>query len=234
MKYSRVLLKLSGESLAGKQGYGIGPDMIKFYAEEIKKICDEKIQVTIVLGGGNIFRGLNNAIPGFNRVQGDYMGMLATVINSLALQETLVQYGISSIVLSGLEIQPLCQRFSAKRAIEAMNEGQVVIAAGGTGNPFFTTDTAAVLRAVEIGADLVIKGTRVDGVYSADPEKNPDAVKYDQLTFDEALSKKLNIVDLTAYTLCIENKLPLAVYNAHKPDFLFKLLNGDSVGTIVF
>lgn len=234
MKYKRILLKLSGESLASKNSNGIGADMLSFYAQEIKSIVDAKVEICIVLGGGNIFRGLGNDIPGFNRVQGDYMGMLATVINSLALQEMLSHYSIPSIVLSGLEIQPLCDRFSARRAKNAMSEGKVVIAAGGSGNPFFTTDTAAVLRAVEIEADLVIKGTRVDGVYTADPEKHPEATKFDTISFDEALTKKLNIVDLTAYTMCIENKLPLAVYNAHKSQFLYRLLKGENVGTIVF
>ena len=191
MKYNRVLLKLSGESLMGKQSYGIAPEMLEQYAKDIKEAVDHGVEVAIVIGGGNIFRGLSGASKGMDRVQGDYMGMLATLINSMALQAELEKQGMKTELLGGLAIEPICKEMSRRRAIEAMQEGRVVIIGGGTGNPFFTTDTASTLRAIEIKADVILKGTRVDGVYTADPEKDPTATKYDRLTFQEALGKKL-------------------------------------------
>ena len=199
MKYNRVLLKLSGESLMGKQSYGIAPEMLEQYAKDIKQAVDHGVEVAIVIGGGNIFRGLSGASKGMDRVQGDYMGMLATLINSMALQAELEKQGMKTELLGGLAIEPICKEMSRRRAIEAMQEGRVVIIGGGTGNPFFTTDTASTLRAIEIKADVILKGTRVDGVYTADPEKDPTAKKYDTLTFADALGKKLKIMDLTAF-----------------------------------
>ena len=201
MKYNRVLLKLSGESLMGKQSYGIAPEMLEQYAKDIKEAVDHGVEVAIVIGGGNIFRGLSGASKGMDRVQGDYMGMLATLINSMALQAELEKQGMKTELLGGLAIEPICKEMSRRRAIEAMQEGRVVVIGGGTGNPFFTTDTASTLRAIEIKADVILKGTRVDGVYTADPEKDPTATKYDRLTFQEALGKKLKIMDLTAFAL---------------------------------
>ena len=202
MKYNRILLKLSGESLMGEQSYGISPVMLEQYAADIKQVVDQKVEVAIVIGGGNIFRGLSGASKGMDRVQGDYMGMLATLINSMALQAELEKQGLKTELLGGLAIEPICKEMSRRRAIEAMQEGRVVIIGGGTGNPFFTTDTASTLRAIEIKADVILKGTRVDGVYTADPEKDPSATKYQTLTFQEALGKKLKIMDLTAFALC--------------------------------
>ena len=209
MKYNRILLKLSGESLMGTQSYGISPDMLAQYVRDIKEVVEKGVQVSIVIGGGNIFRGLSGAAKGMDRVQGDYMGMLATLINSMALQAELEKQGIKTELLSGLAIEPICKEMSRRRAIEAMEEGKVVVIGGGSGNPFFTTDTASALRAVEIKADVILKGTRVDGVYTADPEKDPNATKYTTLSFQEALAKKLKIMDLTAFALCEENNLPI-------------------------
>jgi len=233
MKYKRILLKLSGESLAGTSGQGFDTEMLALYAGEIKKAIELGTQVAVVLGGGNIFRGLKGNNIGTDRVQGDYMGMLATVINSLALQSALESVGLKSKVLSGLAVDPVAERVSGPKAISKLVKGEVVIIAGGTGNPFFTTDTAAALRAVEIHADVLLKGTRVDGVYSADPEKDPTATKYDKLTFDEAYSKGLNIMDLTAFTLCRENKMPVIVFDVHKAGNLRKILDGDHCGTLI-
>ncbi len=202
MKYKRILLKLSGESLAGNTGQGFDTAMLALYAGEIKKAVEMGTQVAVVLGGGNIFRGLKGNNIGTDRVQGDYMGMLATVINSLALQSALQSVGVKSKVLSGMAVEPVAEKASGPKAISKLEKGEVVILAGGTGNPFFTTDTAAALRAVEIHADLLLKGTRVDGVYTADPEKDPTATKFNTLTFNEAYSKGLNIMDMTAFTLC--------------------------------
>ena len=190
MKYNRILLKLSGESLMGGQSYGISPEMLEQYVKDIKTVVEKKVQVSIVIGGGNIFRGLSGAAKGMDRVQGDYMGMLATLINSIALQAELEKQGVKTELLSGLAIEPICKEMSRRRAIEAMEEGKVVIIGGGSGNPFFTTDTASALRAVEIKADVILKGTRVDGVYTADPEKDPTATKYTTLSYQEALTKK--------------------------------------------
>jgi len=233
MKYKRILLKLSGESLAGKEKLGIDAIQLNEYAKDIQEIVDNGVQLAIVIGGGNIFRGLKGAGEGFDRVQGDYMGMLATVINSMAIQSALENLQIPAIVLSGIEIDPLCKKMSSRRAIENLNKGRVVIIAGGTGNPYFTTDSAAALRAIEIKADVILKGTRVDGVYTADPEKDKTATKYDMLTFDEAYKKQLNIMDLTAFTLCKENKMPIIVFNMNEKGNLGKIANGDKIGTLV-
>lgn len=233
MKYSRILLKLSGESLMGEQSYGISPEMLSLYAEEIKAVVEKKVQVSVVIGGGNIFRGLSGAAKGMDRVQGDYMGMLATLINSMALQAELEKQGVKTELLSGLAIEPICREMSRSRAIEAMESGKVVIIGGGSGNPFFTTDTASALRAVEIKADVILKGTRVDGVYTADPEKDPTAVKYTTLSFQEALAKKLKIMDLTAFALCEENNLPIYVFDMNKRGNLQKVVEGENIGTEV-
>ena len=233
MKLKRILLKLSGESLQGDQQDGFDPERLMDYAKEIKAVVDEKIQVAIVIGGGNIFRGLHGTTGGTDRVQGDYMGMLATVINSLALQDAFTRLEIRSKVLSGLAIDPVCERMSSAKAIGFLDKGFVVIIAGGTGNPYFTTDTASALRALEIKADAILKGTRVDGVYSADPEKDPNAVKYDFLSFDEAYDKGLKIMDLTAFTLCRENHLPIIVFNMNLKGNLVKIIKGEKIGTIV-
>lgn len=233
MKYKRILLKLSGESLMGGQQYGISEQMLTMYCEEIKKVHQKGVQIAIVIGGGNIYRGLSGSAKGMDRVQGDYMGMLATMINSLALQGELERQGVSTKLLGGLTIEPFCESFSRKKAIENLQANKVVIIGGGTGNPFFTTDTASTLRAIEIKADVILKGTRVDGVYTADPEKYPEATKYEKLSFDEALSKKLKVMDLTAFALCQENNLPIYVFDMNKEGNLQKVVEGESIGTLV-
>ncbi len=233
MIYKRILLKLSGEALMGKKHYGIDPDTLTTYCTEITQVVEKGIQTAIVIGGGNIFRGLQGAAEGFDRVQGDYMGMLATVINSMALQAELEKQGLKVKLLSGLFIDRIAESVSGRKAIEYLEKGYVVIIAGGTGNPFFTTDSASALRAVEIHADVLLKGTRVDGVYTADPEKDPTAVKYDTLSFDEAYEKNLKIMDMTAFTLCKENKLPILVFDMNTPGNLRKVVNGEKIGTLV-
>lgn len=233
MKYNRVLLKLSGEALMGEQQYGIDPKRLNTYAAEIKEVVEKGVQVAIVIGGGNIFRGMQGAAQGMDRVQGDYMGMLATVINSMAIQGALEGMDVSTSLLGGLAIDPIAESMSRKRAQDYMDEGKVVIISGGTGNPFFTTDTASALRAVEIEADIILKGTRVDGVYTADPEKDANAVKYETLTFAEAYDNKLSIMDLTAFTLCQENNLPIYVFDMNKAGNLLKVIAGENIGTIV-
>jgi uridylate kinase len=233
MKYKRILLKLSGESLMGEQEYGISPEMLSQYASEIKQAKELGTEIAVVIGGGNIFRGLQGAAKGMDRVQGDYMGMLATVINSMALQSELEQQGVATELLSGLAIEPICKETSRRRMISSLKEGKVVIIAGGTGNPYFTTDTASTLRAIEMQADVILKGTRVDGVYTADPEKDPSATKYSTLTYDEALSKKLKIMDLTAFALCQENKMPIYVFDMNTIGNLQKVVKGEHIGTIV-
>ncbi|MDP2722381.1 MAG: UMP kinase [Bacteroidales bacterium] len=233
MKYKRILLKLSGEALMGEQQYGIDPITLAAYCTEIKRVAEMKVQVAIVIGGGNIFRGMQGAAKGFDRVQGDYMGMMATVINSLALQGELENQGVKVKLLSGLHVQPVTELMSGKKAIQYLTEGNVVIISGGTGNPFFTTDTASALRAVEIKADILLKGTRVDGVYTADPEKDPTATKYETITFDEAYEKNLKVMDLTAFTLCKENNLPILVFDMNKDLNLMKVVSGENIGTIV-
>jgi uridylate kinase len=233
MKYKRILLKLSGESLAGNSGQGFDTAMLALYANEIAKAVESGTQVAVVLGGGNIFRGLKGNNIGTDRVQGDYMGMLATVINSLALQSALQSIAVKAKVFSGLAVDPIAERVSGPKAISSLEDGKVVIIAGGTGNPFFTTDTAAALRAIEIHADVLLKGTRVDGVYTADPEKDPSATKFSELTFDETYRKGLNIMDMTAFTLCSENQMPVIVFDVHKEGNLQKILNGNNCGTLI-
>jgi len=233
MKYKRILLKISGESLGGASQRGIDAEMLRYFAREIKTVSDNGVQVAVVIGGGNIFRGLQGASKGFDRIQGDYMGMLATIINSMALQGELEATNTKSVVLSGLSIDPVCEKMSSRKAIQYLEAGQVVIVSGGTGNPFFTTDSGGALRAVEIKADALLKGTRVDGVYNKDPEKYPDAVKYETLTFDEAYEKGLSIMDLTAFTLCKENNMPIVVFNMNTKGNLQKIVAGEPIGTTV-
>ena len=232
-RFKRILLKLSGESLMGEQRYGIDEKRLAEYAEQIKEVHDLGVQIGIVIGGGNIFRGLSGAAKGMDRVQGDYMGMMATLINSMALQAELEKQGLKTELLSGLAIEPICKEMSRRRAIEAMQQGRVVIIGGGTGNPFFTTDTASTLRAIEIMADVILKGTRVDGVYTADPEKDPTATKYQTLTYSEALEKKLKIMDLTAFALAEDNNLPIYVFDMNRPGNLLKVVSGEEIGTLV-
>jgi len=231
--YNRVLLKLSGEALMGDQSYGINPDTLSSYCEDIKVAVDAKVQIAIVIGGGNIFRGMQGVAKGMDRVQGDYMGMLATVINSMALQAELEKQGLKVKLLSGLYIDPIAETASGRKAKQYLEEGYVVIIGGGTGNPFFTTDSASALRAIEIGADVLLKGTRVDGVYTADPEKYPDAKKYDTISFDEAYSKNLKIMDMTAFTLCKENNMPIVVFDMNTKGNLLKIVGQSDIGTIV-
>ena len=233
MKYKRILLKLSGEALMGVKNYGIDPETLTTYCEQIKEVSENGVEVAIVIGGGNIFRGLQGAAQGFDRVQGDYMGMLATVINSMALQAELEKQGVATKLLSGLNIDPIAESTSGRKITDNLKEGKVVIISGGTGNPFFTTDSASALRGVECHADVLLKGTRVDGVYTADPEKDPKAVKYDNLTFDEAYEKQLKIMDMTAFTLCRENNLPILVFDMNIKGNLFKVVQGEKIGTVV-
>ena len=233
MKYKRVLLKLSGEALMGNQQYGIDPQRLDDYAEEIAAAVKAGAQIAIVIGGGNIFRGLQGASKGMDRIQGDYMGMLATVINSMAIQSTLQTKGVKAALLSGLYIDRIADSMSSAKAIKLLEEGYVVVIGGGTGNPFFTTDTGSALRAVEVKADIILKGTRVDGIYTADPEKDPTATKYESITYDEAYSKNLKVMDLTAFTMCKENNMPMLVFDMNTKGNLTKVLNGEKIGTIV-
>lgn len=233
MKYRRILLKLSGESLMGDDNYGIDYKMVRHFASEIKSAVGQGVQVGVVIGGGNIFRGVQGAGKGFDRRQGDQMGMLATVINAMALQAVLEELQVPATVLSAVEIESVAEKTSWRKAVRLLGDGQVVILGGGTGNPFFTTDSGAALRAVEMKADLLLKGTRVDGVYTADPEKDPSAKKYSDLSFDEAYSKQLKIMDMTAFTLCKENNMPVYVYDANRPGNLLKVLNGEPIGTLL-
>ena len=233
MEYKRILLKLSGEALMGERQYGIDPKRLAEYAEEIKEIVDMGIEVAIVIGGGNIFRGLAGAAGGMDRVQADHMGMLATVINGLALQSALEQAGLATRLQSAIEMNKIAEPFIKRRAMRHLEKGRVVIFGAGTGNPYFTTDTGAALRAIEIKADAILKGTRVDGIYTADPEKDSSAVKYETITYDEVMSKDLKVMDLTAFALSKENKLPIVVFNMNKTGNLKDLLNGKKVGTIV-
>ncbi len=232
-KYRRILLKLSGESLMGEQNYGIDPIKLADYASEIEEIVKMGVQVAIVMGGGNIFRGLQGVSKGLDRVQGDYMGMLATIINCMALQAELEKNGIGTVLLGGLEVRPIVMPMSRLQAIAYLEAGKVVIISGGTGNPYFTTDTASALRGIEVKADILLKGTRVDGVYTADPEKSPNAVKYSRLTFQEAYSKGLKILDLTAFSLCMENNLPIYVFNMDVKGNLIRLIKGEHIGTLI-
>ncbi len=233
MKYKRILLKLSGEALMGAKQFGIDNDRLKQYAEEIKLLVEAKVEVAIVIGGGNIFRGVQAAEGGMERTQGDYMGMLATVINSMALQSALESCGVDTRLQSAIELKQIAEPFIRRRAVRHLEKGRVVIFGGGTGNPFFTTDSAASLRAIEIDADVILKGTRVDGIYTADPEKDPSATRYDRISFSEVYEKGLNVMDMTAITLCNENKLPIVVFNMNKSGNLMRLMEGEDVGTLV-
>ncbi len=233
MKYNRILLKLSGEALMGDRQYGIDPKRLAEYADEIKKITNKGVQVAIVIGGGNIFRGVSGASKGMDRVQGDHMGMLATVINGLALQSALEDAEIPTRLQSAIKINEVAEPFIRRRALRHLEKGRVVIFGGGTGNPYFTTDSAAVLRAIEINADVILKGTRVDGIYTADPEKDSQATKFDFITFDDVLSKGLKVMDTTAFTLSQENELPIIVFDMNKEGNLLKVVSGESIGTKV-
>ncbi|MBD3617593.1 MAG: UMP kinase [Gracilimonas sp.] len=233
-KYNRVLLKLSGESLLGEQGHGIDADILSEYAKEIQSIQEAGVQVSVVIGGGNIFRGVKGATQGMDRVQGDYMGMLATMINSMALQDALEQIGVQTRLMSAIRMEAIAEPYIRRRAVRHLEKGRVVIFGAGTGNPYFTTDTAGSLRAIEIEADVILKGTRVDGIFDSDPEKNGDAEKFDVITGDEVLKRRLSVMDLTAFTLCRENKTPIIVFNMNKKGNLKKIVvDGEDVGTTV-
>ncbi|MEG0916509.1 MAG: UMP kinase [Myroides sp.] len=234
MKYKRILLKLSGEALMGDNQYGIDPNRLAEYAQEIKKIVNLGVEVAIVIGGGNIFRGVAGASKGMDRVQGDYMGMLATVINGMALQGALEDAGMLTRLQTALKIEAIAEPYIKRRAVRHLEKGRIVIFGAGTGNPYFTTDTAAVLRGIEVGADVILKGTRVDGVYTADPEKDPTATKYENISFADVLEKGLNVMDTTAFTLSQENNLPIVVFDMNKESNLLKVCQGDNIGTTVY
>jgi len=233
MKYQRILLKLSGEALMADQSYGIDPKRLASYAKEIKDIFDMGIEIAIVIGGGNIFRGVSGASVGMDRVQADYMGMLATVINGLALQSALENCGVPTRLQTALKIEAIAEPYIKRKATRHLEKGRVVIFGSGTGNPFFTTDSAAVLRAIEIDADVILKGTRVDGIYTADPEKNKEAIKFESLSFDEVLKRGLKVMDTTAFTLSHENKLPIIVFDINVPGNLSEIIQGKNIGTRV-
>ncbi len=232
-KFSRVLLKLSGESLMGDRHYGIDPKMLELYANEIKAVTNIGVQVAVVIGGGNIYRGMNEAETGIERAQGDYMGMLATVINGMALQAALDKAGVSTRLQSAIKMEQVAEPYIRRRAIRHLEKGRVVIFGAGTGNPYFTTDTAGSLRAIEINADVILKGTRVDGIYTADPEKDPSATRYETLSFDQVIKQNLKVMDMTAFTLCQENKLPIIVFDVNRAGNLLSVVTGKHVGTLV-
>lgn len=233
LKYKRILLKLSGESLMGDKGQGIDPKMLDYFAAEVKKILDRGVQVGIVIGGGNIYRGLNAAEQGIDRVAGDQMGMLATVINAIALQNAFENNGMYTRLMTAIEMQAIAEPYIRRRAMRHLEKGRIVIFGAGTGHPYFSTDTAAALRAVEIEADAVVKGTRVNGIYNSDPEKDKDAVRYEKITYKDVLTKGLRAMDLTAISLCQENSLPVVVFNMNEEDNLLKLVSGEDIGTKV-
>ncbi len=233
LKYKRILLKLSGESLMGEKGFGIDHKVLEFFADEVKKVHDIDVQLGVVIGGGNIYRGLSANDQGIDRVTGDQMGMLATMINSLALQNAIENKGIQTRLMSAIKMEEIAEPYIRRRAIRHLEKGRVVILGAGTGHPYFSTDTAASLRAVEIEADVIVKGTRVDGVFNADPEKNPDAIKYENISYLDILKKNLRVMDLTAVSLCQENDLPMIVFNMNVPDNLVKLAQGEPVGTTI-
>jgi len=233
VRYKRILLKLSGESLMGKQPFGIDPEMTKLYANEIKSAVEAGVQVAIVIGGGNIFRGMDGEESGIDRAQGDYMGMLATVMNGIALQSIIEKTGIKTRLQSAIKIEEVSEPFIRRRAIRHLEKGRVVIFAAGTGNPYFTTDTAAALRSIEIEANVLLKGTRVDGIYDCDPEKNKNAKKFENLSYSDAYKQNLSVMDMTAFTLCRENNMPIIVFDANKPGNLLKVLEGRKIGTLV-
>lgn len=232
-KYKRILLKLSGESLMGDKSFGLDPSVIAQYAQDIKSITDLGVQVAIVIGGGNIYRGMNEAETGIERAHGDYMGMLATVINGMALQAGLEKIGVYTRLQSAIKMEQIAEPYIRRRAMRHVEKGRVVIFGAGTGNPYFTTDTAGVLRAIEIKCDVILKGTRVDGIYNADPEKDPSAKKFQTVTFQECLSNNLRVMDMTAFTLCMENHLPIVVFDMNKPGNLRRVVSGEKVGTLV-
>ncbi|MBL7755065.1 MAG: UMP kinase [Bacteroidota bacterium] len=231
--FRRVLLKLSGESLMGDKSFGLDPQMLAQYALDIKAVIDAGVQVALVIGGGNIYRGMNEKETGIERAQGDYMGMLATVINGIAMQSMLEKVGVQTRLQSAIKMDQVAEPFIRRRAIRHLEKGRVVIFGAGTGNPYFTTDTAGSLRAVEIKADAILKGTRVDGIYDSDPEKNPDAIRYNQISYAEAISKNLKVMDMTAFTLCQENKMPIVVFDMNTPGNLGRLIQGEPIGTVV-
>ena len=233
MKYKRILLKLSGEALMGEKSYGIDPNRLQQYAQEIKKVKEMGVEIAIVIGGGNIFRGVQAEKSGIDRVQGDYMGMLATLINAMALQSALESSGMFTRLMSGIKIESVCEPFIRRRAIRHLEKGRIVIFGAGIGNPYFTTDSTASLRAIEVEADVVLKGTRVDGVYTADPEKDKTATKYQTISFSEVYEKNLNVMDMTAFTLCQENNLPIIVFDMNKAVNLSNLVQGEEVGTLI-
>jgi uridylate kinase len=233
MQYSRILLKLSGESLAGNGNQGISDSVLTEYAKQVIEVVEMGCEVAIVVGGGNIFRGLSGTQSGFDRVKGDQMGMLATIINSLAIESAITRLGTSARVFTAIRMEPVGELYNRDRVIDAMKNKTICILSGGTGNPFFTTDTAAALRAVEIGADVLLKGTRVDGVYSADPEKDPSAVKFDKISFEEVINRRLKVMDSTAFTMCRDNNMPLVVFDMNKPGNLKGIINGEAIGTLV-
>jgi len=233
MKYKRILLKLSGEALMGQQTHGIDPARLQQYANDIKQIHEQGIEIAIVIGGGNIFRGVDGEKSGIDRVQGDYMGMLATVINGMAIQSLLEKNGMYTRLMSGLKMEQVCEPFIKRRAVRHLEKGRIVIFGAGIGNPYFTTDSTASLRAIEVEAEVVLKGTRVDGVYTADPEKDPTATKYKQVSYQEAYEKGLSIMDMTAFTLCKENNLPIIVFDMNKAGNLAKIVDGKEVGTLI-
>ncbi len=233
MKYKRILLKLSGEALMGSRQYGIDPKRLQEYAEEIKKVVEKGVEVAIVIGGGNIFRGVAGAANGMDRVQGDYMGMLATTINSLALQNALESANIHTRLQTAIKMEQIAEPFIKRRAVRHLEKGRVVIFGCGTGNPYFTTDTAAVLRAIEVNAEVILKGTRVDGIYNVDPEKNKDAVKFDEISYKEVMNKGLKVMDMTAFALSNENELPIVVFDMNTKGNLEKVVSGENIGTIV-
>jgi len=233
MKYKRILLKLSGEALMGEKNYGIDIDRVAQYAQDIKNVHDEGVEIALVIGGGNIYRGLSAEKSGMDRVQADYMGMLATVINSMALQDALEKVGLKTRLLTAIKMEQICEPFIRRRAVRHLEKGRIVIFGAGTGNPYFTTDTAASLRAIEINADVVLKGTRVDGIYTADPLKDPTATRFDELTFQDIYDRGLSVMDMTAFTLCHENKLPIIVFDMNKAGNFLKLAQGEPVGTLV-
>jgi len=233
MKYKRILLKLSGESLMGDKQYGIDNSQVLQYAHDIKSVHDEGIEIAVVVGGGNIFRGLSAEKSGMERAQADYMGMLATVINCMAMQNALESIGVETRLQSAIKMEQICEPYIRRRAMHHLQENKIVIFGAGTGNPYFTTDTAASLRAIEIKADVVLKGTRVDGIYTADPEKDPTATRYDEISFQEVYDKGLNVMDMTAITLCQENKLPIIVFDMNKPGNFMKIAKGEAIGTLV-
>lgn len=232
-KYNRILLKLSGESLMGDRSFGISPSMLDLYANDIKTVTDIGVQVAVVIGGGNIYRGMNEAETGIERAQGDYMGMLATVINGMALQAALEKAGVKTRLQSAIKMEQVAEPYIRRRAMRHLEKGRVVIFGAGTGNPYFTTDTAGSLRAIEINADVILKGTRVDGIYTADPEKDPSATRFETLSFNEVISKGLKVMDMTAFTLCQENNLPIIVFDMHKKGNLLDVVNGKAIGTLV-